>query len=205
MGMTETYVPQPGTIQARGIAHLKALGAATSVPNALLAEELDVDAVDLAKAMHTAFERGAVSREIRDRQPWWGVGHPKVRPLGALLPVTADEDDVDDFPIVQRVVSATQETTMNKPVTPPPDQEAARRARRIRSGVLRAEATPAAAGDHRRRLALPGAARAHEAGRLDRRGARDRQGARVGRQEGEGEAGHARAQRDGHWRLAALT
>lgn len=117
--MTETYVPQPGTIQARGIAFLKTLGAATSVPNALLAEELDVDAVDLAKAMHTAFERGAVSREIRDRQPWWGVGHPKARPLGSPPPVTADEDDVDDFPIVQRLMPATQEAAMNKPVTPP--------------------------------------------------------------------------------------
>lgn len=123
--MTPTYVPQPGTIQARAIAHLHTSPQGGLVPNALLAEQLDVDPVDLAKAMHTAFERGAVSRETRDRQPWWGVGHSDLRHLSAPLPVSADDDDVDDAPLVQRTVPASRSggvSLVDRPAWTPPKE-----------------------------------------------------------------------------------
>jgi hypothetical protein len=124
--MTPAYIPQPGTIQARAIAHLHTSPQCGLVPNALLAEQLDVDPVDLAKAMHTAFERGAVSRETRDRQPWWGIGHAGLRHLSAPLAVSAD-DDVDDAPLVQRTVPASRSggvSLVDVPAWSPPKETA---------------------------------------------------------------------------------
>lgn len=122
--MTPAYIPQPGTIQARAIAHLHTSPQCGLIPNALLAEQLDVDPVDLAKAMHSAFERGAVSRETRDRQPWWGIGHAGLRHLSAPLAVSAD-DDVDDAPLVQRTVPASSSggvSLVDHPAWSPPKE-----------------------------------------------------------------------------------
>lgn len=129
--MTETYVPQPGTIDARAIAHLRTLPVGAMLAAGVLADELDVDRDDLVPALERAWRGGAVAREAGGSGVRWGVGHPKLRTLTGPPAVCADDDDA---PFVQRTVPATKssgvslvdmpawsppkETAMDKPAPP---------------------------------------------------------------------------------------
>lgn len=127
MGMTTAYAPQPGTIPARVIAHLKTLPAGTMVPEAVLAETLDV-LPDLKAVMHVAHLHGAVVREMRDGRAWWGVDvHPQLRTLAGPPAVSADDDDIDDAPFVRRVIPATSAggvSLVDRPAWLPPKETA---------------------------------------------------------------------------------
>lgn len=133
--MSTDYTPQAGTIAARVLAHLRALPTDEMQSGAVIADALDF-AGDITAYMAPAVEHRVVAREKRDGRWWWGLAHPKLRPLGAPLAASADDDEVDDAPLVQRTVPAARssgvslldvpawspnpkETAMDKVATPP--------------------------------------------------------------------------------------
>lgn len=129
MGVIEspTYVPQPGTIDARAIAHLRTLPAGALLAAGVLADTLDVDRDDLVPALERAWRAGAVTREAQGSNVRWGIGHPKLRTLAGPLPVTADDDDIDGAPIVQRIVPASKSagvSLLDRPAWSPPKEAA---------------------------------------------------------------------------------
>lgn len=219
------YIPQPGTVAARVVAYLRTLPSGVMQSSAVIAEALDCDP-EIGPYMKLAYENGLVSREKRDGRLWWGIGYPGLRSLSAPLPVSADDDDVDEEPIVQRTVPATKpssvslvdvpawcpkkEAAMNKPgttVAPPPVQEATCRTCRLRPVGSRAEEGAAAATQRAQggRLALPNVARSHGARRLGRPSDRGGQGARHLRQEGQGQGHYPGSGREHDCGVAALT
>jgi hypothetical protein len=123
--MTETYVPQPGTIDARAIAHLRTLPVGAMLAAGVLADALDVDRDDLVPALERAWRAGAVAREAGSSGVRWGVGHPKLRTLAGSPAVSAD-DDIDDDPIVRRVVPASKSagvSLLDRPAWTPPKED----------------------------------------------------------------------------------
>ena len=104
---TTPYVPQPGTIAARVVAYLRTLPPGAMRSSAVIADELDFTG-DIGPFMATAHEHGLVAREKRDGRLWWGISHPPLRTLAGPPAVNADDDDIDDAPIVQRVIPAAR-------------------------------------------------------------------------------------------------
>ncbi len=72
-----TYKPQPGTLPAKVLGHLKALPAGARLSTDELAHRVDTDKSSLVQAMKTARAAGAV-QAVRDAGLlWWSIGTGK--------------------------------------------------------------------------------------------------------------------------------
>lgn len=138
MGMSEaTYTPHPGTIAARVLAWFAKQAPDVEVTTGVLAEAMDQPMASVITSLEPAFEHGLIAREKRDGRLYWSVSPLRLRSgaLGGPPPVTADDDEVDTFPIRQRTVPAStaggvslldrpawappKEATMTSTLTPP--------------------------------------------------------------------------------------
>lgn len=99
------YVPQPGTIAARAMAILDLLPEGQSIPNAVLATQLDQTSNVVLASLRAAERHGVVQRcseggyAVRWRK---GDGTPPAPAYGD----PNDPDETDNAPPVQRVVKA---------------------------------------------------------------------------------------------------
>lgn len=141
--MNAAYVPQPGTIAARVLAWFADQAPELEASSGVIAEALDQPIAAVITALDPVFEHGLIAREKREGRLYWSVSHSRLRSLGARLAVTADDDDIDDAPIVQRTVPARRggvslldvpawsppkEATMSKPADAPPQTKKPRAA-----------------------------------------------------------------------------
>jgi hypothetical protein len=109
--MTTTYVPQPGTMSARVIEHLKSLPAGTEIATGPLCDTLDLDSGSLIPCIASAIKHGAIVRRIvspRVSMLSLGTAAASETLLGALGGPPPVNADFDDDPLVQRVVKAQQ-------------------------------------------------------------------------------------------------
>lgn len=115
------FAVQAGTIAARALAWFSTQPPDLAASTAVVAEALDQPVRAVLEALEPVFEHGLIACERRDGLRYWSTARRPMRPLGSPPAVTADDDEPDDFPIVQRTVPATnpKESAMNKPATPP--------------------------------------------------------------------------------------
>jgi hypothetical protein len=121
-----TYAPQPGTIDARALAWFAQQSPHAEASTGVIAAALDQPVAIVFRALERVCEHGLVGREKRDGLHFWSTSHPVLRPLGAPPPVCAD-DDIDDAPLVQRVVPAAKSSgvsLVDVPAWSPPKETA---------------------------------------------------------------------------------
>lgn len=121
-----TYTPLPGTIDARALAWFAQQPPHAEASTGVIAAALDQPVAIVFSALERVYEHGLVAREKRDGLHFWSTSHPVLRPLGTPPPVCAD-DDIDDAPLVQRVVSAAKSSgvsLVDAPAWTPPKETA---------------------------------------------------------------------------------
>lgn len=122
--MTPDYIPQPGTIGARVLAWFGDQAPELEASSGVIAEALGQPIAAVITALDPVFENGLIAREKRDGRLYWSVSHSRLRALAGAH-VNADDDDVDDAPIVRRYIPSTawsppKETVMPTPAPTPP-------------------------------------------------------------------------------------
>lgn len=96
-----SYIPQPGTLPARVVAHLQGLPPGTELATGVLADALDVDTRGFTPNLEYAVRGGLLTREKRDGRLYWGLG------TGERIVRESIDGEPDDDPIVQRVIPAS--------------------------------------------------------------------------------------------------
>lgn len=100
--MTSNYIPQPGTLAARAIAHFASLPVDAQLTNGVLAESLAVDPNSLTPCLQAPMRHGLLERFKADGHIFWRRGHAAAAPAAE----TADDDSEEGDDSIARVIAA---------------------------------------------------------------------------------------------------